>query len=137
VLPKAVANEDFTFYGTILSGAQQTPDRSKAAITATNAALGQAVGQLYTRRYFPPEAKARAKAMVADLIAAYRTRIANLTWMSADTKKKALAKLDALTIGVGYPDKWIVIRRLRSCAATLSETCAGPKPSIVCITWRS
>ncbi len=107
VLPKAVASEDFAFYGTILSGAQPTPDRRKAAITAANAALGQAVGQLYTQCYFPPEAKAKAKAMVADLIVAYRARIANLTWMSADTKKKALAKLDALTVGVGYPDKWI------------------------------
>ena len=65
VLPKAVAAEDFAFYGTILSGAQQVPDRSKAAIGATNAALGQAVGQLYTQRYFPPEAKAKAQAMVA------------------------------------------------------------------------
>jgi len=107
VLPKAVASEDFAFYGRILSGAQQTPGRSHAAITATNAALGQAVGQLYAQRYFSPEAKMKAKAMVADLIRAYRTRIANLTWMSVDTKKKALAKLDALTIGVGYPDKWI------------------------------
>ena len=107
VLPNAVGSEDFGFYGTILSGAQQTPDRRKAAITATNAALGQVVGQLYTQRYFSPEAKAKAQAMVADLIAAYRTRIASLTWMSPDTKKKALAKLDALTVGVGYPDKWI------------------------------
>jgi predicted metalloendopeptidase len=106
VLPKAVATEDFAFYGKIL-GAQQMPDRSKGAIAATNGALGQAVGQLYTRRYFPPEAKAKAQAMVADLITAYRARIANLTWMSAETKKKALAKLDALTIGVGYPDTWI------------------------------
>jgi predicted metalloendopeptidase len=107
VLPKAVATEDFAFYGTILSGTKQMPDRSKAAITATNGALGQAAGQLYTQRYFPPEAKAKAKAMVADLITAYRVRIANLAWMSPETKKKALTKLDALTIGVGYPDKWI------------------------------
>ena len=107
VLPKVVAAEDFAFYGTILSGAQQTTDRSKAAIAATNAALGQAVGQLYTQRYFPPEAKARAQAMVADLIIAYRARIANLTWMSPPTKEKALAKLAALRIGVGYPDTWI------------------------------
>ena len=107
VLPKAVAAEHFAFYGTILSGAQQAPDRSKAAIAATNAALGQAVGQLYTQRYFPPEAKAKAQAMVADLITAYRARIANLTWMSPQTKEKALAKLAALRIGVGYPDTWI------------------------------
>ena len=107
VLPKAVAAEDFAFYGTILSGTQQAPERSKAAIAATNAALGQAVGQLYTQRYFPPEAKAKAQAMVADLITAYRARISNLNWMSPQTKEKALAKLAALKIGVGYPDKWI------------------------------
>ena len=107
VLPKVVAAEDFAFYSTILSGTQQMPDRSKVALAATNAALGQAVGQLYTQRYFPPEAKAKAQAMVADLITAYRTRISNLTWMSPQTKEKALAKLAALRIGVGYPDTWI------------------------------
>jgi putative endopeptidase len=107
VLPKAVAVEHFAFYGKILSGMQQMPDRSDDAIRATNAALGQAVGQLYTQRYFPPEAKAKAQAMVGDLITAYRARISNLTWMSPRTKEKALAKLAALRIGVGYPDKWI------------------------------
>jgi predicted metalloendopeptidase len=107
VLPKAMAAEDFAFYGMILSGMQEMPDRSKGAITATNAALGQAVGELYTQRYFPREAKAQAQAMVADLITAYRGRIANLTWMSPQTKEKALAKLAALRIGVGYPDTWI------------------------------
>jgi putative endopeptidase len=107
VLPKWVAKQDFTFYGSLLAGAQQMPGRSKTAIAATNAALGQAVGELYTQRYFPPEAKAKAQAMVADLIAAYRTRISNLAWMSPQTKQKALAKLAALRIGVGYPDTWI------------------------------
>jgi putative endopeptidase len=107
VLPKAVAAEHFAFYGVILSGAKQMPERSEDAITATNAALGQAVGQLYTQRYFPPEAKAKAQAMAADLIAAYRARIPNLTWMSPHTKEKALAKLATLRIGVGYPDTWI------------------------------
>jgi predicted metalloendopeptidase len=107
VLPRVVAAEHFAFYGTILSGMEQTPDRSQDAIAATNAALGQAVGQLYTQRYFPPEAKARAQAMVGDLITAYRARIPNLTWMSPQTKEKALAKLAALRIGVGCPDRWI------------------------------
>lgn len=107
VLVKAVAAEDFAFYGTILSGSAQAPDRSKGAIAATNGALGQAVGQLYTQRYFPPEAKAKAQAMIRDLITAYRGRISNLAWMSPQTKKKALAKLSALRIGVGYPDTWI------------------------------
>ena len=94
VLPKAFA-------------AEQTPDREKAAITATNGALGQAIGEIYTQRYFPPAAKAAAQAMGKNLIRAYRARIANLSWMSPGTKKKALAKLEAFTLGLGYPDKWL------------------------------
>jgi putative endopeptidase len=107
VLPKAIAAEHFAFYDTILSGTQEMPDRSEQAIAATNGALGQAVGQLYTQNYFPPEAKARAQAMVRDLIAAYRKRIPNLTWMAPQTKQKALSKLNALQVIVGYPDVWI------------------------------
>ena len=107
VLPRAAASAHFAFYGTILSGMSEMPQRSQDAIAATNAALGQAVGQLYTERYFPPSAKAKAQAMVADLVAACRTRISNLKWMSEPTKEKALAKLAALHVGVGYPDTWI------------------------------
>jgi putative endopeptidase len=107
VLPSAVRAEYFNFYGKTIAGAQQAPDRSDDAIAATNAALGQAVGQLYTQRYFSPEAKAAAQAMVGNLITAYRARISNLAWMSPETKQKALAKLEALKIGVGYPDIWI------------------------------
>lgn len=106
-MPKTIAAEHLAFYRTILSGAQQMPDRSKEAIAATNGALGQAVGQLYTQHYFPPEAKARAQAMVKDLITAYRGRISNLMWMSLETKQKALDKLAALQVIVGYPDTWI------------------------------
>ena len=106
VLPKAVAAEHFAFYGTILSGARQTPDRREQAIAATNGALGLAVGQLYTQRYFSPEAKARAQAMAKDLITAYRVRISNLSWMASDTRQKALAKLDTLQVIVGYPEVW-------------------------------
>ena len=107
VLPKAVAAEHFAFFGKILSGAQEMPSRDSLAIAATNGALGQAVGQLYTQKYFPPEAKARAEAMAADLLSAFRGRITNLTWMSAPTKQKALAKLAAFKIFVGYPNTWI------------------------------
>ena len=107
VLPRAVAAEHFGFYGTILSGAKQVPDRSTEAVAATNGALGQAVGQLYVQRYFPPQAKARAQAMAKDLITAYRGRISNLSWMAPQTKQKALAKLAALQVMVGYPDVWI------------------------------
>jgi putative endopeptidase len=106
-LPKAVRAEQFAFYGAALSGAQQAPAREKLAIDATNGALGQAVAQLYAQKYFPPEAKAKAKAMAEDLLTAYRARIANVSWMSAETKKKALAKLAAFEIGIGYPDAWI------------------------------
>jgi predicted metalloendopeptidase len=107
VLPKAVIAEDFAFYGKILSGAKQPPERDRVAIAATNGAVGQAVGQLYMRAFFPPEAKAKVQAMAHDLITAYRARIPNIDWMSPQTKEKALAKLAAFTIGVGYPDKWI------------------------------
>ena len=107
VLPKAIAAEHFAFYDAIVSGTEQPPDRAKSAIAATNAALGQAVGQLYTQRYFPPEAKAKAQAMATDLVTAYRARISNLTWMSPETRQKALAKLAAFELIVGYPDTWI------------------------------
>jgi predicted metalloendopeptidase len=100
VLPKAVADEHFAFYG-------KAPERSESAIAATNAALPQAVGQLYTQRYFSPEAKAKAQAMVGDIFIAFRARIAKLSWMSPQTKQKALAKLAAFEIGLGNPDTWI------------------------------
>jgi putative endopeptidase len=107
VLPKTIGAEDFAFYGTILSGAPKPPEREKTGIAATNAALGQAVGQIYTKLYFPPEAKAKAQEMGRDLLTAYRARIANWTWMSAATREKAQAKLAAFTLGLGYPDTWI------------------------------
>ena len=106
VLASPLAAEHFAFYGAILSESQKPRDRSKEAIAATNGALGQAVGQLYMQKYFPPAAKIRAEAMVNDLIAAYRGRIANLAWMSPQTREKALAKLAALQVIVGYPDAW-------------------------------
>jgi putative endopeptidase len=107
VLPAGLRDEHFAFYGKTLSGAQQPTDPEKDAIAATNAALGQAVGQLYTQRYFPPEEKAAAQTMAANLITAFRGRIANLTWMTPPTKKKALEKLDAFKLFIGYPDSWI------------------------------
>jgi predicted metalloendopeptidase len=107
VLPKAFVDERFAFYGTTLSGTPQNQDRWKRAIGATNAALGQVVGKLYVAKYFPPSAKAKIEALVHDLLVAYHARISNLTWMSPQTKEKALAKLATLRVGVGYPDKWI------------------------------
>jgi putative endopeptidase len=113
VLPKAFGRERFAFYGTILSNAPEAPDREAEALAATNGSLGQAVGELYTQRYFSPQAKAKAQAMVGDLISAYRIRLSNLSWMAPDTKKKALSKLAALQVIVGYPDQWIDYAKLR------------------------
>jgi predicted metalloendopeptidase len=107
VLPKEIAAEHFAFYNTTLSSGREKPDRAAEGIAATNGALGQAVGKLYTQRYFAPNAKAKAQAMVRDLLAAYRERIPKLTWMSFETKQKALAKLAALQVIVGYPDEWM------------------------------
>ncbi|MBV9989818.1 MAG: M13 family metallopeptidase [Alphaproteobacteria bacterium] len=106
VLPHAFDDEHFAFYGTALSGVPKQRDRWKRAIDATNAALGEAVGKLYAAKHFPPSSKARIQAMVKDLIAAYRVRIAKLAWMSPKTKEKALAKLSTLYVGVGYPESW-------------------------------
>jgi predicted metalloendopeptidase len=102
VLPKAYVAEHAAFTA---NGAPQ--DRAQRALDATSAALGEAVGRLYVERYFPPPAKAAAVAMVENLRAAYRARIANLAWMSPATRDKALTKLAALQVGLGYPDHWI------------------------------
>lgn len=109
VLPKNIGDEHSAFYSTILAGGTSggKPDREADAIATTNGALGLAIGQLYVRQYFPPEAKAKAQTMVRDVLAAYRERIPKLTWMSPETKQKALAKLAALQVIVGYPDDWV------------------------------
>ena len=106
VLPKAFRDESFAFYGKTLTGAPQQRPRDKLAVDATSFDLGDAVGKLYVQKYFPPEAKAKAQAMVANIVAAFGKRIDRLDWMSPQTKAKAKEKLKTLYIGVGYPDKW-------------------------------
>jgi putative endopeptidase len=106
LLPKAFADESFKFYGTTLSGVPQQRARWKRAVRATSTALGDAVGKLYVKRYFPPQAKAAVQEMVKNIIAAFGKRIDNLTWMSPATRAKAKAKLDTLYVGVGYPEHW-------------------------------
>ena len=106
LLPKAFVDERFAVYGKALSGTPQMADRWKRAIASTNGAMGDAVGRLYVARYFPPEAKAKAQAMVADITVAFGRRIDRLAWMSPQTRAKARAKLDTQIVGVGYPDKW-------------------------------
>jgi putative endopeptidase len=106
VLPGAVGRQSFAFFGPVLSGAQKPRDRWKRAVAVTNDALGFAVGRLYVARYFPPAEKARAQAMVANLVAAFKDRIDHLDWMAQSTKTEAKAKLAVLKVGVGYPDAW-------------------------------
>jgi putative endopeptidase len=107
VLPAAFGNETFEFYGTTMYGAKAQRERWKRSIGATNDALGYAIGKIYVERYFPAAEKARAEAMVANIIAAFRDRIDRLEWMAPATKAEAKAKLAALKVGVGYPDRWI------------------------------
>jgi predicted metalloendopeptidase len=106
VLPTAFGRQAFAFYGPVLSGAQKPRDRWKRGVSATNGALGFAVGKLYTERFFPAAEKQRAQAMVANLMAAFAKRIDGLDWMAPSTKKEAKAKLAVLKVGVGFPDKW-------------------------------
>lgn len=106
VLPKAVTDQSFSFYGKVLSGASKRRERWVYGVAVTNDALGEAVGKAYVARHFPPAAKARIQVMVANLLAAFRARIEHLDWMSPETKAKALAKLATLKVGVGYPDRW-------------------------------
>jgi putative endopeptidase len=106
VLPKALADERFAFFGTALSGAKQQRPRWQRGVFVVDGRLGDVVGQVYAERYFSPEAKAQAEAMVANLIAAFRKRIEALSWMNATTKAEAEAKLSTLYVGVGYPETW-------------------------------
>ncbi len=106
LLPKNFADERFRFYGTILTGAPQQRARWKLAVSATNGALGDAVGRMYVDRYFPPAAKEEAQSMVRNIVAAFRRRIENLAWMSPATREKAKSKLDTLYVGIGYPEHW-------------------------------
>ena len=99
-------NENFAFYGTVLTGASELKPRWKRIVAETDGALGEALGQLYVAEYFPPEAKARVLKLVADLRAVFRERLKTLEWMDEPTRAKALAKLDAFTVKMGYPDTW-------------------------------
>ena len=96
----------FDFYGRVLSGTEEPRPLWKRAVSVVNGTLGEAVGQMYVKKYFPEENKARMLALVKNLQKALGIRIENLEWMSRETKDKALEKLNAMTIKIGYPDTW-------------------------------
>jgi len=105
-LSSGFVNENFDFYGRTLEGTKELLPRWKRCVQSTDRNLGFALGKIYVRENFPPEAKARADQMVKNLIAALRDDLSSLPWMGAETRKAALAKLDAFTPKIGYPDKW-------------------------------
>ncbi len=120
--------ENFAFNGKYLAGTTEMKPRWKRCVESTDRYLGEALGQKYVEKYFPPEAKARMQEMVRNLLAAMRDDILNRPWMSDDTKEKAMAKIATFNPKIGYPDKWkdyshVTIRR----DAFFENTIAGRK----------
>ena len=99
-------NHNFAFYGKTLQGAQELRPRWKRAIDQTSGSLGEALGQVYVERAFPPATKKRADEMIENLRGAISTRLTGLEWMGDATKKQALAKLATFVSKIGYPEKW-------------------------------
>lgn len=105
-LSTAFVNENFNFYGKTLNGTKELQPRWRRCVVATDQNLGEALGEVYVKKAFPPEAKARMKELVNNLIVALREDIPTLDWMSDPTRQAAIAKLNAFTVKIGYPDKW-------------------------------
>ena len=105
-LSTAIETANWEFYGKTLTGALKQRPRHEKALQVVNGTVGEALGKLYVEKMFPAEAKTKASKMIKNVMKAYEIRINNLTWMSAETKLKAIEKLNKLTIKIGYPDKW-------------------------------
>ena len=105
-LSSALVEANFDFHGRTLTGAQELRDRWKRGVSLVQGVLGEAVGEVYVARHFPPAHKERMEQLVGHLVEAYRESITGLDWMGEETKAKALAKLDAFTPKIGYPVKW-------------------------------
>ena len=105
-LSKTVEVANWEFYGKTLTGAMKQRPYDERALQVINGAVGETLGKLYVEKMFPEEAKIKAKKMIKNIIVAYQNRINNLNWMTAETKIKAIEKLNKITIKIGYPDKW-------------------------------
>ncbi len=105
-LSPEISDANWAFYGKTLEGLKQRRPLEERALATVNWSIGEAVGKLYVDKMFPPEAKDKAKEMITYLQKSYKQRISNLPWMSEETKTKAIQKVDALQIKIGYPDKW-------------------------------
>ncbi|MGE0597537.1 MAG: M13 family metallopeptidase [Hyphomonadaceae bacterium] len=106
VLPRALDEENFAFYGRTLNGQPQMRERWKRGVSALNGAIGKAVGEIYVQRHFPPASKAQMLELVENLRRAYGERIDRLPWMTAETKIAAREKLATFLPKIGYPDSW-------------------------------
>ena len=105
-LSTELVEANFDFYGRTLTGAQELRERWKRGVSLVEGALGEAVGEVYVARHFPPSHKEHMDRLVANLVAAYRESITELEWMGEETKRKALAKLEKFNPKIGYPSKW-------------------------------
>ena len=105
-LSTEIENANWEFYGKTLTGAIKQRPRNERALQTVNGSFGEALGKIYVEKMFPPEAKANAQKMIANVFLAYENRINNLPWMAASTRANAIAKLKKFTVKIGYPDKW-------------------------------
>ncbi len=105
-LPKVVDDENFAFYGKTLVGRETQRERWQRGVDVVSGGLGEAIGQVYVKKHFPPDSKAKVNALIDNLKAAYKANIEKLEWMGADTRAKALEKLAAFRVKIGYPDTW-------------------------------
>ena len=106
MLSTEVEKANWEFYSKYLRGAKEQRPADERALATVNGTMGEALGQVYVDEMFPPEAKAKAELMIANVITAFQNRIKNLDWMSDTTKLKAIEKLDKFTVKIGYPDEW-------------------------------
>ena len=104
-------DENFRFYGTVLSGTPELRERWKRGVALVEGSLGEAVGQVYVERHFSPAAKERMDILVANLIEAYRRSIIDLDWMTEETKEQALDKLAKFRPHIGYPTQVAGLRQ--------------------------
>lgn len=105
-LSKKFVAEDFDFKGRVLTGTTEILPRWKRCVNAADNEMGEALGEVYVKQAFPPAAKKRALEMVANLVAALRSDLTTLSWMSDPTRKQAITKLESFIRKIGYPDKW-------------------------------
>ena len=105
-LSEAVEAQNFAFYGKVISGKQEQSPRWKRAVSTVDGSLGEAVGQMYVKKYFSEDAKHRMETLVKNLLTAFGQRVDNLEWMSDETKAKAHEKLSTFYVKVGYPNQW-------------------------------